>query len=50
MKCRSKGVLYEDPYFPADESSLFVSEKLPFTPKWLRPGVRSFSHWFNYNS
>lgn len=39
MKCRSTGVLYEDPYFPADDTSLFTTEKLPFTPKWLRPHV-----------
>ncbi len=32
--------LFEDPYFPADESSLFFSQKLPFKPEWKRPGVR----------
>ncbi|XP_064392675.1 calpain-9-like [Halichondria panicea] len=30
--------LFEDPYFPADESSLFFSQKLPFKPEWKRPG------------
>ena len=39
MKCLSGGVLYEDPYFPADDSSLFQTEMLPFTPKWMRPKV-----------
>ena len=33
------GGLFEDPYFPADESSLFYSQKLPFKPEWKRPGV-----------
>ena len=31
--------LFEDPYFPADDSSLFYSQKLPFKPEWKRPGV-----------
>ena len=33
------GKLFEDPYFPADESSLFFSQKLPFKPVWKRPKV-----------
>ena len=36
----SSGGLFEDPYFPADDSSLFYSQKLPFTPEWKRPGVK----------
>ncbi len=32
--------LFEDPYFPADDSSLFYTQKLPFKPEWKRPGVR----------
>ena len=37
--CIQKGKLFEDPYFPADERSLFFSQKLPFTPEWKRPHV-----------
>ena len=33
------GTLFEDPYFPANDSSLFFSQKLPFTPEWIRPKV-----------
>ncbi|XP_067876292.1 calpain-9 [Heterodontus francisci] len=35
--CLQQGVLYEDPEFPADELSLFYSEKPPVTFEWKRP-------------
>ena len=38
-QCIAKGSMFEDPYFPADDSSLFYSQKLPFKPEWKRPGV-----------
>lgn len=38
-QCIAKGNMFEDPYFPADDSSLFYSQKLPFKPEWKRPGV-----------
>ena len=37
--CIQNGKLFEDPYFPADDRSLFFSQKLPFTPEWKRPHV-----------
>ena len=38
-QCLADGGLFEDPYFPANNESLFFSEKLPFTPVWKRPKV-----------
>jgi len=38
-QCIAKGTLFEDPYFPANDSSLFYTQKLPFKPQWKRPGV-----------
>ncbi|XP_043536953.1 calpain-9 [Chiloscyllium plagiosum] len=35
--CLTQGVLYEDPEFPADESSLFYSEKPAVSFEWKRP-------------
>uniref|UniRef100_A0A8C9UYW7 Calpain-3 n=1 Tax=Scleropages formosus TaxID=113540 RepID=A0A8C9UYW7_SCLFO len=32
-----KKVLFEDPLFPADDSSLFYTQKLPITFEWRRP-------------
>ncbi|XP_072912674.1 calpain-9 [Hemitrygon akajei] len=36
-QCLNEGVLYEDQEFPADDSSLFYSEKPPVTFEWKRP-------------
>lgn len=33
--------LFEDPEFPADDSSLFYSRRPPKYVEWLRPGVSS---------
>ena len=38
-QCLAKHTLFEDPYFPADDTSLFYSQKLSFKPEWKRPGV-----------
>lgn len=38
-QCIQSKRLFEDPYFPADDRSLFFSTKLPFTPEWKRPHV-----------
>ena len=37
--CLAKGVLFEDPHFPAAEKSLYNSadNRLPFNVKWKRP-------------
>ena len=34
-----KKVLFEDPLFPADESSLYYSSKSPMKFEWKRPSV-----------
>uniref|UniRef100_A0AAX7VGR4 Calpain 9 n=1 Tax=Astatotilapia calliptera TaxID=8154 RepID=A0AAX7VGR4_ASTCA len=36
-ECLMKGVLFEDPDFPAKDSSLFFSEKVPVHIEWKRP-------------
>ncbi|XP_038656543.1 calpain-9 [Scyliorhinus canicula] len=36
-QCLKQGVLYEDPEFPAEESSLFYSEKPAVAFEWKRP-------------
>ncbi|XP_078397896.1 calpain-9 isoform X1 [Cetorhinus maximus] len=36
-QCLDQGVLYEDPEFPADESSLFYSDKPAVSFEWKRP-------------
>ncbi|XP_059838205.1 calpain-9 [Hypanus sabinus] len=36
-QCLNEGVLYEDQEFPADDSSLFYSEKPSVTFEWKRP-------------
>uniref|UniRef100_A0A8B9J266 Calpain 9 n=1 Tax=Amazona collaria TaxID=241587 RepID=A0A8B9J266_9PSIT len=38
QECLSSGVLFEDPDFPACDSSLFFSEKAPIPFIWKRPG------------
>lgn len=39
QECLRKGVLFEDPDFPATDSSLFFSQKVPVEIKWKRPKV-----------
>uniref|UniRef100_A0A8C5U8T3 Calpain-3 n=1 Tax=Malurus cyaneus samueli TaxID=2593467 RepID=A0A8C5U8T3_9PASS len=36
-KCLEKNILYEDPDFPPNESSLFYSQKSPVKFEWKRP-------------
>ncbi|XP_060098755.1 calpain-9 [Heteronotia binoei] len=38
LECQKKGILFEDCDFPAKDSSLFFSEKLPIPFVWKRPG------------
>ena len=41
--CRDRGLLFEDPDFPASARSLYASKKPPVGPiTWLRPHVRQF--------
>ncbi|XP_077993583.1 calpain-1 catalytic subunit-like [Glandiceps talaboti] len=35
-ECLEKGILWEDPTFPADDTSLFYKEKLPYDITWTR--------------
>ncbi|WKX98459.1 hypothetical protein Q1695_013832 [Nippostrongylus brasiliensis] len=37
-KCLAEKRLFEDPHFPADDSSLFYSRSPPKRVEWLRPG------------
>ena len=39
-QCLAEGTLFEDPYFPADDSSLFYSQKPPRKIEWKRPKVK----------
>lgn len=41
QKCLEKKVLYLDPEFPPDETSLFYSQKFPIQFVWKRPPVSS---------
>uniref|UniRef100_A0A452TFA5 Calpain-9 n=1 Tax=Ursus maritimus TaxID=29073 RepID=A0A452TFA5_URSMA len=47
QECAQKGVLFEDPDFPANNSSLFYSERpqIPFV--WKRPGFWQHSEWLD---
>ena len=38
-QCLEEGVLFEDPEFPADDSSLYFSQSAPRNFEWLRPNV-----------
>lgn len=37
--CLQKGVLFEDPDFPAVDSSLYYSQSVPVQIEWKRPTV-----------
>lgn len=41
QECLQEGVLFEDPDFPATESSLFYSQSFPVQVEWKRPRVCS---------
>uniref|UniRef100_A0A8C0QE20 Calpain-9 n=1 Tax=Canis lupus familiaris TaxID=9615 RepID=A0A8C0QE20_CANLF len=47
QECVQKGILFEDPDFPANSSSLFYSERpqIPFV--WKRPGFWQHSEWLD---
>lgn len=38
-ECLQKGVLFEDPDFPATDSSLYYSQSVPVNIEWKRPTV-----------
>lgn len=40
-----KNVVFEDPLFPANDSSLYFNQKLPMKIEWKRPSV---SLWFSH--
>lgn len=42
-QCQSRRQLYEDPDFPATQTSVFYHQSPPFTFAWLRPQV-SYCH------
>lgn len=39
QECLQNGVLFEDPDFPATDSSLFYSQSVPVQIEWKRPKV-----------
>lgn len=39
QECLQKRVLFEDPDFPATDSSLFFSQSVPVAIEWKRPTV-----------
>jgi len=45
-ECLARGVLFEDPDFPAVDSSIFYSQRPPRPFAWKRPPVTSRSHPF----
>uniref|UniRef100_A0A3B3ZPI3 Calpain catalytic domain-containing protein n=1 Tax=Periophthalmus magnuspinnatus TaxID=409849 RepID=A0A3B3ZPI3_9GOBI len=40
-ECLQRGVLFEDPDFPAEDKSLFFSENVPVNFEWKRPKVQN---------
>ncbi|XP_035755592.1 calpain-9 isoform X3 [Egretta garzetta] len=47
QECLCRGVLFEDPDFPACSSSLFFSEKLPIPFVWKRPPFWQHNEWLD---
>uniref|UniRef100_A0A8C8BLZ3 Calpain-9 n=1 Tax=Otus sunia TaxID=257818 RepID=A0A8C8BLZ3_9STRI len=47
QECLHRGVLFEDPDFPACNSSLFFSEKPPIPFIWKRPGFWQHNEWLD---
>uniref|UniRef100_A0A663MY26 Calpain 9 n=1 Tax=Athene cunicularia TaxID=194338 RepID=A0A663MY26_ATHCN len=47
QECLRRGVLFEDPDFPACNSSLFFSEKPPIPFIWKRPGFWQHNEWLD---
>lgn len=39
QECLQKGILFEDPDFPATDSSLYFSQSVPVAIEWKRPTV-----------
>lgn len=39
QECLQRNKLFEDPDFPAEDSSLFYSQSVPVSFEWKRPGV-----------
>lgn len=42
-KCKEEGCLFEDPEFPAEDSSIFFSKSPPRPFEWKRPSVIYFA-------
>ncbi|XP_041324565.1 calpain-9 isoform X3 [Pyrgilauda ruficollis] len=47
QECLRRGVLFEDPDFPACNSSLFFSENPPIPFIWKRPGFWQHNEWLD---
>ena len=45
--CIKNGTLWEDPEFPAVQSSVFYHQTPPFAFQWKRPHVRNFYFMFS---
>lgn len=42
--CLRRGILFEDPDFPAKDDSIFYSQSVPINFEWKRPKVSFFCH------
>ncbi|XP_031469523.1 calpain-9 isoform X3 [Phasianus colchicus] len=47
QECLRSGCLFEDPDFPANNASLFFSEKPPIAFLWKRPGFWQHNEWLD---
>uniref|UniRef100_A0A671TLD3 Calpain 9 n=1 Tax=Sparus aurata TaxID=8175 RepID=A0A671TLD3_SPAAU len=46
-ECLQSGVLFEDPDFPATDSSLFFSQSVPVNIEWKRPKFWQHNKWLD---
>uniref|UniRef100_A0A674PGD8 Calpain 9 n=1 Tax=Takifugu rubripes TaxID=31033 RepID=A0A674PGD8_TAKRU len=47
QECLQKGILFEDPDFPATDSSLYFSQSVPVAIEWKRPTFWQHNKWLD---